>query len=430
VDGSLYVRTRRAIAARVVRVPAWAEHFVATGEVLPSAGEEEEDDEDENDDETAEAFRIEVAAETATALRLASTRSSGERMHFTPTPAGRAWLAGAESERLRAVLSVLRALPQRNPVTYDAASGADFFGAVLPFQVDGTLDLRAALSVAFLSLSPGVLVPVAEFVRYHAQERNPFLGPDGPTTKTRSYYWSSQPITVEGWEAAWRALLLTFLARRLVPLGCATLGRMTDGALAFGLSGPGRYLLGEAESFDLAPEPGGGEVVVQPDFAIVFLAPAPRAEAELGRIAERTGAGVGALFRLTRASVLRAAEQGMTDAQVLATLESASRGGVPANVARQVRDWMQSVRTVRIAPAVLVECPDAETAGRVRALGGKLVTPVSPTVLRLEGDKAARAALVKRLRERAIFVGAQEHEPPSDPRGRSGGRGRPGHRSR
>jgi hypothetical protein len=211
---------------------------------------------------------------------------------------------------------------------------------------------------------------------------------------------------VEGWEDMWANVLLTFLAWRLVPLGCATLGRTADDQVAFGLTDAGRYLLGQADDFELPPEGGGGEVVVQPDFEIVFLAPAPRAEAELGRIAERTGSGVGALFRLTRASVLRAAEQGVTAAQLLKTLEGVSRGGVPANVERQIKDWMKAVRTIRIAPAVLVDCPDAETAGRVRALGGAAVTAVTPTVLRLQADAKTRAALVKRLREKGIFIAA------------------------
>lgn len=193
-----------------------------------------------------------------------------------------------------------------------------------------------------------------------------------------------------------------------MPFAGARLGRLNGGRVAFGLTDAGRYLLGAADAFELAPEPGGAAVVVQPDFTIVFLAPAPRAEAELGRIAERTGSGVGALFRLTRASVLRAAEQGVTAAQVLGTLDGVSRGGVPDNVARQVRDWMKAVRTIRIAPGVLVHCPDTETAGRVRSIGGAHVTAITPTLLRLGADAKTRAALVKRLREKGIFVGTGE----------------------
>ncbi|HEX2210547.1 MAG TPA: helicase-associated domain-containing protein [Longimicrobium sp.] len=397
-DGTLYVRAQRAIGARLASVPGWVQRFAAARTPLAAGpGEGDEDDE-------ASAERVEEAAELAKELRLASV-SSRDKVQFSPTPDGRAWLNRGEGERIREVLSALRALGQRNPAGFGYPRRLDFFGAVLPFSVDeGNTDLRAALSAAFLAIPPDALVPLAGFARYHAQQRNPFLGPDGAPTHVRSY-WSSEPRTLEGWEAAWGDLLLAFLARRLVPLGCAVLGRTEDGTAAFGLTDAGRYLLGEKDHFELAPEAGGGEVVVQPDFEIVFLAPAPRAEAELGRIAERTGSGVGALFRLTRASVLRAAEQGITSAQLLGMLEGVSRGGVPDNVARQVRDWVKAVRTIRIAPAVLVDCPDAETAGRVRSIGGARVTAITPTLLRLSADAKTRAALVKRLREKGIFVG-------------------------
>jgi hypothetical protein len=409
-DRSLYVRAQRAITARLASLPEWVERFCATGALAADGEDDDEDSYDgEGDDPDAAeaAVRVQLAVHFASVLKLTSVKTAGGRMRLEATRTGRAWLARGEGERLKEALSALRALPQRNLTAYGSGE-LDFFGVSLGFQVDArSLDARAALSAAFLSVPHGALVPFVEFARYHAQENNPFLGPDGPVVRAKSY-WNNEPTTAEGWEDVWADLLLTFTARRLVPLGCATLGRTQDGTVAFGLTDAGRYLLGAVDDFELAAEAGGGEVVVQPDFEIVFLAPSPRAEAELGRIAERTGAGVGALFRLTRASVLRAAEQGMTAAQVLKTLEGVSRGEVPANVARQAKDWMKAVRTIRIAPALLVDCPDAETAGRVRALAGAHVTAVTPTVLRLDADTKTRAALVKRLREKGIFVGAAE----------------------
>ncbi|HEX6369187.1 MAG TPA: helicase-associated domain-containing protein [Longimicrobium sp.] len=411
-DRSLYVRAQRAVAARLASLPPWVQQFTERG--TTNAGDDDDDEPWDDADgqdagENAGAVRrVEVAAHFASTLRLGAVKSVGGRGRYEPTRAGRAWLALGEGERLREVLAVLRALPQRNPTAYGGSGDLDFFGTSLGFQMqDRGIDARAALATAFLSLPPGALVPFMDFVRYHARETNPYLGPDGPRIRARRY-WSSEPATLEAWEDTWASILLTFLARRLVPLGCAVLGRMEDGTVALGLTDAGRYLLGAADDFELAPEAGGGEVVVQPDFEVVFLAPAPRAEAELGRIAERTGSGVGALFRLTRASVLRAAEQGVTAAQVLGILEGVSRGGVPENVARQVRDWMKAVRTIRIAPAVLVDCPDAETAGRVTSIGGAHVTAITPTLLRLSADAKTRAALVKRLREKGIFVGTGE----------------------
>jgi Helicase conserved C-terminal domain len=409
-DRSLYVRAQRAVAARLASIPPWVQQFTERGTTYAGDDDEPWDDADGQDEEedAGAVRRVEVAAHFASVVRLGAVKSVGGRGRYEPTRSGRAWLARGEGERLREVLAALRALPQRNPTAYGGSGDLDFFGVSLGFQMqDRGIDARAALATAFLSLPPGALVPFMDFVRYHARESNPYLGPDGPRVRARPY-WSSEPATLEAWEDTWASVLLTFLARRLVPLGCAVLGRMEDGAVALGLTDGGRYLLGAADEFALAPEAGGGEVVVQPDFEIVFLAPAPRAEAELGRIAERRGSGVGALFRLTRASVLRAAEQGVTSAQLLGTLEGVSRGGVPDNVARQVRDWMKAVRTIRIAPAVLVDCPDAETAGRVTSIGGAHVTAITPTLLRLNVDAKTRAALVKRLREKGIFVGTGE----------------------
>lgn len=399
-DRSMYVRSQRAIAARLAVVPPWVERFAAGGYPLmpEKAGA--------GDGDSAGALgRIEDAAELASQLRLARVESSGDRLQYAPTRSGRAWLNLGAGERLKAALSALRALRQRVPAQ---SGGLDFFGAPLGFPLDGVkIDLRAALSAAFLAVPAGELVSATGFIHYHARERNPFLGPDGPLISA-SPYWSATPHTPEGWENAWGRVLLGFLAARLVPLGCATLGQAGERDVAFGLTDAGRYLLGETEDFEIPAEPAGGKVVVQPDFEIIFLAPAPHAEAELGRIAERTGSGVGALFRLTRASVLRAVEQGMAADQVLGVLRSTSGGKVPANVARQVRDWAQSARTVHVATAVLVDCPDEETAARVRAVAGTQVTAVTPTLLRVSGDAKARAALVKRLREKGIFVAASD----------------------
>ncbi|HSU17480.1 helicase-associated domain-containing protein [Longimicrobium sp.] len=395
-DGSLYVRSQKALASRLLRPPAWADAALA----VVGAGDPDEDDSPALPPELA--ARIDLAMEALQGLRLAGVRS-GERFTFTATTAGREWLALSEGERLKHVLDALRASPQRNPGWTPARLATiDFFGVRLPFGVDEAKpDLRAALAAAFLSAPADGMVRVDAFTRYHAELRNPFLGPDAAALRKRSSY-SGAPRTREGWEGVWEELLDIFLRVRLVPLGGARLGRVGDDA-AFALTDAGRYLLGATDELRLAAAVDG-EVVVQPDFEIVFLSASPRLEAELARFAERTGTGVGALFRITQASVLRAAEQGVTADRMLKTLAGVSRAPVPANVARQVRDWFGGTRRVRIRPAVLVECPDMETAARVSALGGPQVSSVTRTLLRLDGDAKTVSTLVKKLRAKGIFV--------------------------
>jgi hypothetical protein len=395
-DRTLYVRSQKLIASRLPGLPEWVEAAALLGSAEGEA------------DHTVgmrpgAAERIHLAVEFLRQLKLADTRSTGDRYQLVPSRAGQTWLALAEGERLKSVLQALRDSPQRVPGSWYTEPGVvDFFGAHLGFSLTNRkLDLRSALTAAFLSIPAGEMVPLDTFLQHHAQRGNPFLA--GSQRLSGVGGWSGVPHTREGWERTWAALLVGFLLLRLVPLGGARLGRTGEVRLGFGLTDAGRFLLGAADDFSYAPPPEG-EVVVQPDFEVVFLAPAPRVEAELGRFAERTGAGVGALFRVTRASVLRAAEQGLTADAVLGTLESVSRSGVPANVARQVRDWMKTVRRVRIRTAMLMDCPDAETAARALALGGARAARVTPTLLRLEMTGKDRTAFVKKLRERGIFV--------------------------
>ena len=397
-DGSLYVRARRALAARLVPPPAWAEALLF----------ETEDDEADGLEPAAERvmeLRIAMAVEALTVLKLAAITNERERWRLSATPSGRAWLALSEGERLKRVLDGYRASKQRTPGGWSSSRAAvDFLAVRLPFPThEDKPDLRGALSAAFLSVPADGLLPVRAFVRHQAELHNPLLGPDAAYLRTRGGYYGT-PLAREGCESIWAQMLEAFLRMRLVPLGGARLGRTEDGAVAFALTDAGRYLLGGTDEFRFAAD-ADGEVVVQPDFEIVFLSAAPRVEAELGRVAERTGTGhVGALFRITRASVLRAAETGIAAEIMLKTLGGVSRTPVPANVARQVRDWFGGTRRVRIRPAVLVECPDTETAARVTALGGPQVSAVTRTLLRLDGDEKTVGALVKKLRAKGIFV--------------------------
>jgi hypothetical protein len=387
-DGNLYVRAARALAARLSGMPGWA------AEVMLDYHDE--------DDDPAAARRIVDAVSWLLAFKLAAVRKEGERFRLAATAAGRRWLAAGEGDRLKEILAAVRASPQRNPDgAFSSSGGVPFFPGYLGMSVPAEVDLRRALARAFLALPAGAMVEMDEFLVYQARDCNPFLAPGMEKLRSRMVYGRS--MTREMWESAWFRVLRAFLLERLVPFGGAGLGGADGEPVAFGLNPAGRYLLGEAEDFEYAPAPEG-DVLVQPDFEIVFLAPAPRVEAELGRFAERTGAGVGALFRVTRASVLRAAEQGMTADALVGTLEAVSRSGVPANVARQVRDWIGGTRRVTVKPAVLVECPDPETAGRVRSLGGAMVTEITPTLLRLDAQAKERAALVKKLRDKGIFA--------------------------
>ncbi|HEX8392131.1 MAG TPA: helicase-associated domain-containing protein [Longimicrobium sp.] len=396
-DGGLYVRSLRALVPRLMPLPEWGWFFLSGGPAStppePASAEQAE---------LRAEMRVTFAVLTLRVLGLGDVVSSADRHHFSATRAGRAWLALAEEARLKHALDAMRAAPQRNPGAASLTGDEmDFFGTRLSFSLPRDLDLRTPLTEAFLALAPDRWYDVETFARYHGEVANPLLAAGIPPARS-PYGYSPAPRTREEWEDLWLRIVTEFLRVRLLPFGGARIGAGSAG-LAFTLTDVGRYLLGASKTFALAPQ-AEGEVVVNPDFEIVFLAPAPRLEAEFGRFAERVGSGVGTLFRLTKASVLRAAEQGLAADALLKTLGSASRSAVPANVSRQVRDWMGATRRVRIRPAVLVECPDTETAARVTALAGANATAITRTILRLEGDPRFIAALTKKLRAQGIFV--------------------------
>jgi hypothetical protein len=86
----------------------------------------------------------------------------------------------------------------------------------------------------------------------------------------------------------------------------------------------------------------------RPCVKVGFLAPSPLSEAALARFAERKARGVGALFTITKKSILAAAGSGMKAPQVLETLQRVSAKPVPANVARAKTELLRKLHGLGI----------------------------------------------------------------------------------
>ncbi|MDB4951775.1 MAG: hypothetical protein JWM27_4424 [Gemmatimonadetes bacterium] len=397
-DVGVFARTRNALGKRLTLVPLWAAEWL---DLAHPADAYDQDDpyeiHDPPDDaartEMMNAVRVDTAAAMLSAYGLAKVKGRrGENLSLVPTPAGTHWLGMGDRERLQALLDMLRASRQRSPGDWTSSQeGPPFFPVSTGWMsVHGGVDLRNALCRALLSM-PTAPAEAGELLRFLARGDNP----------VRSFGGMS---TVERREGGWIYLLRGFLLHRLAPLGGLRFARTADSKVCVGLTSAGRYLLGGADELEYGTGPIQGEVVVQPNFEVVFLAPSAQAEARIGRYAERIGSGVGTLFRITRPAVLAAVEAGATAERVLGDLASAISRPLPANVARQVRDWVQATRRVRIGSAVLVDCPDAETAVRVHAAGGKQVERLTDTVLRLTGGSTSDLnAMLKKLRASGIF---------------------------
>jgi hypothetical protein len=131
-------------------------------------------------------------------------------------------------------------------------------------------------------------------------------------------------------------------------------------------------------------------VVVQPDFTVVLIGLDPAPAADLAPFCDRVqgGAGQGSLtLRLTRDAVLRGVRGGLTAEEMLGRLKRHSSTPVPGNVEQEVRGWCAWVRTVSVAPATLVRCPDRATADRVQSALGKRAERLNETTVALPAGR-------------------------------------------
>ncbi len=338
--------------------------------------------------------RLDRAADRLRSFRLAKIAQEDDpgKPHLAATREGKKWLALPARQRLRYLLDALRQTARQ------AATRGAF-----PFLPDSIHLPKHAkfhggeqVEQAFRDLPVGVFVDIDLFLRHHAETRNPLhelhRGKKPPD-------WL--PALAEHREALWRHRLLGFLYERLACFGGAHLG-YGGGPLSFALTDAGLYLLGAARSFSWTEETPA-EVVVQPNFEVVFLAPSTLTEAALARFAERRGTGVGTLFRITRRSAVAAAAGGLTAEEALATLRRVAAKGVPDNVAREIAGWFSQCRSITMGPALLIDCPDAETTARVLAAGGKSVERLTDTVVRVR-TPAKRAEILRKLKEVGVFL--------------------------
>jgi hypothetical protein len=252
------------------------------------------------------------------------------------------WMRRPLSERRALVLPVFAGTHGRTPRLFDLmeeewTSGDAAREEIMPW-----------VEQAFSSVPVTSFIRFTDFAEYQAAIGSPLAsssGLAGAATNMRTGEGGAAGTglaTEEALEELWKSFLGIFLGRCILSLGGAEAGVTQDGRPGFRMTDTGRLLLGMPR--DGLPEPddddAGAELIVQPNYEVVFLSPSPGAEAELGRFCERVGREVGVLFRITRQSVQRAAAAGLDAERVLATLKAGSKSPVPPNVMHEIRGWM------------------------------------------------------------------------------------------
>ncbi len=105
----------------------------------------------------------------------------------------------------------------------------------------------------------------------------------------------------------------------------------------------------------LASSNGNSGLVLQPNFEILLLQPDFPALYSVLPFAQVNKLDVVSRLTLTRTSVLRGAEAGVTIEQVLHRLEKYSQKGIPQNVEYTLRDWVKSFKGAKVSQVLLLE---------------------------------------------------------------------------
>jgi len=201
--------------------------------------------------------------------------------------------------------------------------------------------------------------------------------------------WDFDPVANDnqGWERV-ETELIRLVVRSLHWLGLCDVG-LEEGAgaavVAFRLNELGRHVLdprskkrggaasrGSAASDTAADVEHGARIVVQPNFHIMAIGPVPVANLmRLERFADRVGTDRVLEYALTRASVYRGQQDGLSGGQIVAALAELSGADVPQNVARSIDEWQQLHETIVVhRRAVLVQAADSALMERLGAVDG------------------------------------------------------------
>ncbi len=406
----LFARSRNAIARALTALPTWLD---TSGTTLPHG------------------VRVDLAAASVHQLGLAAVAGDrGKDLRLVVTERGRRWLGLAVGARLKLVLDALRdaadgefpwpddddqddEFPLSDDEDADESAGdgpliLDAHLNYLPYDPGPEarwyppIECRAAVAAAFRSIAGAAAVTLTDFIIEWRSKNNPLTEGGGV-----GVFLPLEVVNIL--EEEWEATLVTFFFQRLVALGGVTLGRLVSGRVGFRLTPVGRYLLLDTDRFEFEEAEDTGEVLVQPNFEIVFLAPSADAQLRARAYAEPTAAlegpdAVGTLFVLRRESVQRAVRAGRDADGIVASLRRLSKHPLPDNVERQVAAWAAEVRWIAVRPAVVVDCGEAETAARVLAAVGKNGRQLSATAVELLAGSDLTAAIRKKLGAAGIFV--------------------------
>jgi Helicase conserved C-terminal domain len=196
------------------------------------------------------------------------------------------------------------------------------------------------------------------------------------------------------WALVEGGFIATVLQWSLRWLGIVRLGSDTEKIVAFQVTDLGAAALGWTDASAWAPAATTRALIVQPNFEIIAMLESAGLGllAELDRFAERLKLDKAALYRLTRESVCRGLQAGMTREQIEETLRERSGMPLPQNVEFTLREWEELFNRIRIRKRVLLLEADTESEleKRLADLGQPHAHRVSATSALIDAPAARK----------------------------------------
>lgn len=196
------------------------------------------------------------------------------------------------------------------------------------------------------------------------------------------------------WERVEGGFVAMVLQVSLRWLGIVRMGGDGEQIIAFQITDLGAAALGWTEATAWAPAAPARALVVQPNFEIVAMLESAGLGllAELDRFAERVKLDKAALYRLTRDSVYRGLQAGLTREQIEETLRERSGMPLPQNVEFTLREWEELFNRIRVRKRVLLLEAESESEleKRLADIGQPHAHRVSATTALIDAPAARK----------------------------------------
>lgn len=206
------------------------------------------------------------------------------------------------------------------------------------------------------------------------------------------------------------------LANVMIP---GDLVRLQDGVIALSPAGVWAFGLTDVWPGEALPKsaPELRPLIVQADFTLIFLSHSTAIEALVAGFSERVpgATGTGILYRLTKASIRRAAVGGLETASLLKMLREVSSKPIPANVEREITGWAGGIKKATAQTYQVVTLPDEASADLLMGLARpkEKAVRLAPLLVGLDPD-ARLTRLIAKAKAKALIIEAITTEDDED----------------